>query len=109
VARTDERSGSKTSRVSELEAQVASLTERATAAETALANLHKAYRKALEELQILHRRLHVAKSEHADGVADQLAFDARCSRRYDAALCRYVSLSGNDYVVWILKKGGGWQ
>jgi hypothetical protein len=76
VARTDERSGSKTARVTELEAQVASLTERATAAETALANLHKAYRKALEELQILHRRLHVAKSERADGMADQLAFDS---------------------------------
>jgi hypothetical protein len=76
VSRTDERPGSKTSRVSELEAQVASLTERATAAETALANLHKAYRKALEELQILHRRLHLARAERADGLADQLAFDS---------------------------------
>ncbi len=63
-------------RLARLEAQVQTLTGRAQAAETALANLRRAYTQALEQLQLMKRRLFLAKAERADGLAGQLAFDA---------------------------------
>jgi transposase len=44
--------------------------------EGALARLRLAYTRALEQLQLLRRRLFVAKAERADTRAEQLAFDA---------------------------------
>lgn len=64
------------SRIAALEGEVAALTDRAKAAETALENLRRAYTKALEELQLMKRRLFVAKAERSDEFKDQLAFDA---------------------------------
>lgn len=63
-------------RIAALEGEVAALTDRAKAAETALENLRRAYTKALEELQLMKRRLFVAKAERPDEFKDQLAFDA---------------------------------
>jgi transposase len=44
--------------------------------EGTLARLRQAYTRALEQLQLLRRRLFVAKAERADTRAEQLAFDA---------------------------------
>lgn len=79
------------SRIASLESQVAALTARAESAETALGNLRRAYTKALEELQLMRRRLFLAKAERSDGVAEQLAFDSmfaqveKLAKQLDAA------------------------
>jgi transposase len=83
---------SHSARIASLEAENAALTERAKSAETALANLRLAYTKALEELQLMKRRLFVAKAERSDGLTDQLAFDtmfekvAQLAKQLDAAI-----------------------
>lgn len=80
------------SRIASLESQVAALTARAESAETALTNLRRAYTKALEELQLMRRRLFVAKAERSDGLAEQLAFNTmfdkveQLAKQLDAAI-----------------------
>ena len=44
-------------------------------AEAELGKLRHAYQRALEQLQLMRRRLFVAKAERKDAVAEQLAFD----------------------------------
>jgi transposase len=64
------------SRVAALESENASLRDELARAQGALASLRARYHQILEELHLLKRRLHVAKAERLDDVADaQLAFD----------------------------------
>ncbi len=63
-------------RVAALESENASLRGELARAHDALASLRARYHQILEELHLLKRRLHVAKAERLDDVADaQLAFD----------------------------------
>jgi transposase len=63
-------------RVVVLEGEVSSLRGELARAHDALASLRARYLQLLEELHLLKRRLHVAKAERLDDVADaQLAFD----------------------------------
>jgi transposase len=75
-------------RVAQLEQQLAALTTRLHDAEDALARLRRAYTRALEQLQLLRRRLFVAKAERRDPRAEQLAFDTMFAevRRLEQAL-----------------------
>jgi transposase len=63
-------------RVAALESEVTSLRGELARAHDALASLRARYFQILEELHLIRRRLHVAKAERLDDVADaQLAFD----------------------------------
>ena len=63
-------------RLIELEREKAALTERLQDAEASLERVRRAYTHALEQLQLLRRRLYVASAERAEVDATQLAFDA---------------------------------
>jgi hypothetical protein len=63
-------------RVAALESENASLRGELARTRDALASLRARYHQIIEELHLLKRRLHVAKAERLDDVADaQLAFD----------------------------------
>ena len=63
-------------RLIELEREKAALTERLQDAEASLERVRRAYTHALEQLQLLRRRLYVASAERAEVDVTQLAFDA---------------------------------
>jgi transposase len=63
-------------RLIELEREKVALTERLQDAEASLERVRRAYTHALEQLQLLRRRLYVASAERAEVDATQLAFDA---------------------------------
>ena len=63
-------------RIADLEREVAALTTRLHEAESSLTRLRRAYTQALEQLQLMRRRLFVAKAERHEAAAEQLAFDA---------------------------------
>lgn len=63
-------------RLAQLEREKAALTERLEDAEASLERVRRAYTHALEQLQLLRRRLYVASAERAEVDATQLAFDA---------------------------------
>lgn len=63
-------------RIARLEADVATLTAKLKDSEDSLTRVRRAYTHALEQLQLLRRRLFTAKAERVEGLADQLAFDA---------------------------------
>ena len=54
-------------------------------AESAFARLREKYTRALEELALLHRRLHIAKAERIDTAVEQLAFDKMLDEVQDLA------------------------
>lgn len=71
-------------RVAALESENASLRGELARTRDALASLRARYHQIIEELHLLKRRLHVAKAERLDDVADaQLAFD-RLTAEVDA-------------------------
>jgi hypothetical protein len=78
-------------RIAELEAELAAAKSELTGARTSLSQLQRAYTRALEQLQLLRRRLFVAKAERAEVSAEQLAFDTmfdevqRLEKALDAA------------------------
>lgn len=63
-------------RIAQLERENAALSQKLAEQHDAYARLQKAYRHALEQLQLLRKRLYVAKAERRDASAEQLAFDA---------------------------------
>lgn len=63
-------------RLAELEREKAALTERLHDTEASLERLRRAYTHALEQLQLMRRRIYVASAERAEVDAAQLAFDA---------------------------------
>ncbi|AUX31279.1 MULTISPECIES: IS66 family transposase [Sorangium] len=78
-------------RIAQLEAELAAAKSELMGARDALAQLRRAYTRALEQLQLLRRRLFVAKAERAEVSAEQLAFDSmflevqRLEKALDAA------------------------
>lgn len=56
------------------------LTEQLEQAQSSYARLKQAYTHALEQLQLLRRRLFVAKAERRDARAEQLAFDSMLAK-----------------------------
>ncbi|WP_437973042.1 IS66 family transposase [Sorangium sp. So ce295] len=78
-------------RIAQLEAELAAAKSELVGARDALAQLRRAYTRALEQLQLLRRRLFVAKAERAEVSAEQLAFDSmflevqRLEKALDAA------------------------
>ncbi|WP_438010389.1 IS66 family transposase [Sorangium sp. So ce321] len=78
-------------RIAQLEAELAAAKSELVGARDALAQLRRAYTRALEQLQLLRRRLFVAKAERAEVSAEQLAFDSmflevqRLQKALDAA------------------------
>ena len=79
-------------RIAELEATLAATTRELAAtasklaeAERAFARLREKGARALEELQLLHRRLHIAKAERIDTAVEQLAFDKMLDEVQDLA------------------------
>jgi transposase len=78
-------------RIAQLEAELAAAKSELLGARDALAQLRRAYTRALEQLQLLRRRLFVAKAERAEVSAEQLAFDSmflevqRLEKALDAA------------------------
>ncbi len=62
--------------LAELEREKAALTERLQDAEASLERVRRAYTHALEQLQLLRRRLYVASAERAEVDAAQLACDS---------------------------------
>ncbi len=85
-------------RVAQLEREKAALTERLRDAEASLERVRRAYTHALEQLQLLRRRIYVASAERAEVDAAQLAFDAlfdqvqSLSKELDAA----AAAAGDD-------------
>ena len=63
-------------RIAHLEGELAALQARLETAESTVERLRRAYTQALEQLQLLRRRMFVAKAERPERQADQLAFDA---------------------------------
>ncbi|WP_437912418.1 IS66 family transposase [Sorangium sp. So ce302] len=63
-------------RIAQLEAELAAAKSELVGARDALAQLRRAYTRALEQLQLLQRRLFVAKAERAEVSAEQLAFES---------------------------------
>jgi transposase len=74
----DEKTSAVGQRVAELEAELARARLELAAANCELSNLRKAYRRALEQLQLLQRRLFMAKSERPVTPAEQLEFKDLC-------------------------------
>jgi transposase len=78
-------------RIAQLEAELAAAKSELLGARDALAQLRRPYTRALEQLQLLRRRLFVAKAERAEVSAEQLAFDSmflevqRLEKALDAA------------------------
>ncbi|WP_437528960.1 IS66 family transposase [Sorangium sp. So ce726] len=78
-------------RIAQLEAELAAAKSELVGARDALAQLRRAYTRALEQLQLLRHRLFVAKAERAEVSAEQLAFDSmflevqRLEKALDAA------------------------
>lgn len=62
-------------RIADLEAQLAKATTDLAETKSEQEKLAQAYRRVLEELQLMRRRLFVAKAERRDTHAEQLAFD----------------------------------
>ena len=62
-------------RIAQLESELATTRGELQQTKSALERLREQYRNALEQLQLIHRRLFVAKAERSDASADQLAFD----------------------------------
>ncbi len=62
-------------RIAQLELDLADAQSQLKDTQGALARLRLAYTRALEQLQLLRRRLFVAKAERADTCTEQLAFD----------------------------------
>jgi transposase len=63
-------------RIAELEARVSALTQELDAAHRARESLKRAYTNALEQLQLLRRRLFVAKAERFETPEEQMSFEA---------------------------------
>jgi transposase len=62
-------------RIAQLERDLAEVRSQLQDTQGALSRLRQAYTRALEQLQLLRRRLFVAKAERVDTRAEQLAFD----------------------------------
>ncbi len=62
-------------RVAHLEAKLASVTEELKEAQERIANLRASYRRALEQLALMRRRIFSAKAERVEAAGLQLAFD----------------------------------
>lgn len=67
-------------RIQRLEREVATLRAQLGEAQSSYARLKQAYTEALEQLQLLRRRLFVAKAERRDTRAEQLAFDSMLAK-----------------------------
>jgi hypothetical protein len=86
-------------RVSALAAEVASLRDELTKAQSALTNLRARYHQLLEELRLLKRRLVVAKAERLDDVAQaQLAFDKLLAAAQ--AIEKVLGAAGSETERW---------
>ena len=89
-------------RLAELEREKAALTERLHDTEASLERLRRAYTHALEQLQLMRRRIYVASAERAEVDAAQLAFDAMfdqvqsLSKALDAAALAAGDDDGDD-------------
>ena len=62
-------------RIAQLEEALAAARLELTDAQGTIVRLRRAYTHALEQLQLMRRRLFLAKAERADASAEQLAFD----------------------------------
>jgi transposase len=69
-------------RIAQLERDLADAQSQLKDTQGALARVRLAYTRALEQLQLLRRRLFVAKAERADTRAEQLAFDTMFAQVY---------------------------
>lgn len=93
---------SELARLAQLEREKAALTERLRDAEASLERVRRAYTHALEQLQLLRRRVYVASAERAEVDATQLAFDAMfeqvqaLSKQLDAAAAAAGDDEGGD-------------
>lgn len=72
---TDSQQSPEEERVAQLESELAAVRQRLAEAQSTIERLRGQYTRALEQLQLMRRRLFVTKSERGGNASEQLAFD----------------------------------